>query len=288
MSTLAQRATATTVQQRDEQPTVGQLINRLIPEMARALPAGMSADRMARIALTVVRKTPQLASCSPESFAGALLTAAQLGLEFGAANEAYLVPHKREATLIIGYQGLCKLFYQHPAARHLDAQAVHERDVFEFEYGLHPRLVHRPTFGERGPVIAYYAVASLASGASSFVVLTPEEVKDLRQGKVGPSGQIKDPQHWMERKTVLRQLLKTMPKSAEMVRALAVDETATSSRSFDVALATAPAQGALGQAPPGVDTATGALDDAYDGAHYDDPVHLGELAGDDAADRAGA
>lgn len=274
MTSLAQRAGGTAARTTD-QPTVGQMIASLRPEIARALPAGMSADRMARIALTVVRKTPKLAECTPESFAGALLTAAQLGLEFGAANEAYLTPYKREATLIIGYQGLAKLFYQHPLARHLDAQAVYSGDHFEFEYGLSPRLVHRPTFGDRGTVIAYYAVASLSTGASSFVVLSPAEIKALRGGKEGPSGSIADPQHWLERKTCIRQLLKTMPKSTEMNRALTVDETVVSSRGFDVAV-NAPAPAAIEQAPAGVDPATGEID-AYDAAHSDE--RLAEVDG---------
>jgi recombinational DNA repair protein RecT len=49
-------------------------------------------------------------------------------------------------------------------------------------------------------------------------------VKALRGGKVGTSGSIADPMHWMERKTVLRQLFKLLPKSTEMATAVDVDE----------------------------------------------------------------
>ena len=213
--------------------SIGQLIQSLRPEMARALPKHMDADRMARIALTVLRQNPNLGLSTKESFMGALLTCAQLGLEPGAGGEAYLVPyaHKRgplagktECQLIIGYQGLVKLFWQHPMARHIDSQAVHEADEFDYSYGLEPFLRHKPALGDRGRVVAYYAVASLQSGGSAFVVLSPEQVKALRQGKEGPSGQIADPMAWMERKTVLRQLLKTLPKSTNLVRAEVVDE----------------------------------------------------------------
>lgn len=213
--------------------SIGQLIQSLRPEMARALPKHMDADRMARIALTVLRQNPNLGYSTPESFMGALLTCAQLGLEPGAGGEAYLVPyaHKRgplagktECQLIIGYQGLVKLFWQHPLAKHIDAQAVHERDEFDYAYGLDPFLRHKPALGDRGAVVAYYGVASLTTGGSAFVVLSPEQVKALRQGKEGPSGQIADPMAWMERKTVLRQLLKTLPKSTNLVRGLEVDE----------------------------------------------------------------
>lgn len=213
--------------------SIGQLIQSLRPEMARALPKHMDADRMARIALTVLRTNPNLGQSTPESFMGSLLTCAQLGLEPGAGGEAYLVPytHRRgplagrtECQLIIGYQGYAKLFWQHPMAKHIDAQAVYERDEFDYAYGLEPFLVHKPAIGDRGEVIAFYAVAALTSGGKGFVVLSPEQVKDLRGGKVGPSGQIADPMLWMERKTVLRQLVKLLPKSTNLVRALEADE----------------------------------------------------------------
>jgi recombination protein RecT len=220
-------------QRQEAQPSLGTLVQRLRPELTRALPKHMDGDRMARLALTVLRQTPKLGQCSPQSFAGALLTAAALGLEPGVNGEAYLVPYEVrkgprrgqvDCQLILGYQGLAKLFWQNPLARHLDAQAVYERDDFDYAYGLEPMLRHRPATGDRGKVVAYYAVAALASGGSAFVVLSPEDVKALRQGKVGPSGDIADPMRWMERKTALRQLLKILPRSATLAAALNADE----------------------------------------------------------------
>jgi len=265
---------------------MAEVIARLRPELARALPKHLDADRMARLALTLIRKDVALAACSPESFAGALLTAAALGLEVGVGGEAYLVAYKDrtnrtvECTLIVGYQGMAKLYFQHPLAQHLDAQAVFENDDFDYAYGLDPFLRHKPAFGERGEVVAYYAAAKLTTGASAFVVLSPEEVKKLRDGKVGPSGRIPDPQRWMERKTALRQLVKLLPKSTQLNRALAVDERSgrdlqaelvDARRQIEAAAATvaAPAQGP----PAGVDRATGEA-----GAGYRDPGDPGSDA----------
>lgn len=211
--------------QQERAPSLAQLVENLRPQIARALPKHMDADRMTRLALTVLRRTPALGRCTPESFLGALMTCSQLGLEPGIGNEAHLVPYKGECQLIVGYAGLAKLFYQSPLAKHLDAQAVHVNDEFDYAYGLAPYLVHKPARSDRGDVIAYYAAATLTTGGSAFLVLSPEEVRALRGGKVGTSGGIADPQHWMERKTVLRQLLKTLPKSTTLMQALAVDET---------------------------------------------------------------
>jgi hypothetical protein len=55
-------------------------------------------------------------------------------------------------------------------------------------------------------------------------VLTAAEVKQLRRGKEGPSGDIPDPQRWLERKTAIRQLCKLLPKSTALALAVQADE----------------------------------------------------------------
>jgi recombination protein RecT len=216
---------ARAVAQQAERPTVGAFIQRLAPEIQRALPRHLDGDRVARLALTEVRKNPKLGECIPESFAGAILTAAAIGVEVGTP-EAYLVPYKGECTLIIGYQGYTKLFWQHPAAQTLDAEVVYEKDEFDWQKGTSPYLKHKPYKGEggRGKIVYYYAAVTLSTGGSHFEVLTPDEVKQLRGGKIGTSGGIADPMHWMERKTAIRQVLKPMPKSSQLAQAVQSDE----------------------------------------------------------------
>lgn len=264
---LAQRVQSSAPQQGAQQQapqTIAGMLNRMVPEIQRALPKHMDADRIARIAMTVLRKDPKLGQCTPESFMGALLTASQLGLEPGASGEAYLVPYRGECTLIVGYQGYAKLFWQHPMAKHLDAQAVYERDEFDYEYGLEPHLRHKPALGDRGDVIAYYAVATLTSGASAFVVLSPTDVRKLRGGKTGGNGGIADPMHWMEKKTAVRQLVKLLPKSTDLARAEEWDEKVRTDLRED-AIDAPPAETTpivIEQTPQGpVNTGTGELVD---------------------------
>jgi len=241
---------------RRKEPTVEEFIGQLVPQIQRALPAGMDGDRIARLALTVVRKDRALQQCNPYSFAGALLTAAALGLEIG-TGEAHIVAYKGECTFIPDFKGLAKLFWQHPLARHLDCQVVYANDDFDYAYGLDPFLRHKPARGDRGPIEAYYAVAALSTGAKAFVVLTPDECKALRGGKVGPDARFKggDPMHWMERKTALKQLMKLMPKTTQLARAMLADErTGTELHR----MLEAPPQVAL--EPSVVDTATGEIE----------------------------
>lgn len=283
----ATTAVAQQQQQADQRTaTVARYLADLTPQIARALPRGMNADRVTRLALTTVRKsvleaakrgdiTKSLAYCTPESFAGALLTASALGLEPDVNGEAYLVPYMGECTFIPGYQGLAKLFYQHPLARQLDCEAVRDGDHFEYRKGTQPFLDHRPTLGNKGPIVAYYAVATLTTGAVAFVVLTPDEVKALRGGKEGPSGRIPDPQKWMERKTVLRQLFKLLPKSTTLQVALDADERSGTElyrdRLTDAGVEPARIEGPA--VPAGVDPTTGevTVEDPPDTFNVQDP-----------------
>lgn len=76
--------------------------------------------------------------------------------------------------LVIGYQGMIRLFWQHPLAAGLDAQVVYEGDEFDCAYGLDPVLRHVPPMSaDHGQPVAYYAVARLKDGGSAFVVLSP-------------------------------------------------------------------------------------------------------------------
>jgi hypothetical protein len=58
-------------------------------------------------------------------------------------------------------------------------------------------------------------------------VLTPDEVKELRGGKVGPDPRFKggDPQRWMERKTAIRQATKMIPRTPTLAKAHVADES---------------------------------------------------------------
>lgn len=242
-----------TVQTHQPQPrSVAQTITHYAPIIAEALPKHIDPDRFTRLALTTLRKNPQLQNCNPESFIGSLLTASALGLEPDVMGEAYLVPYKGECTLIVGYQGLSKLFWMHPLAARLSAEYVCERDEFNFDKGTNPHITHRPALGDRGKVIAYYAIVGLKNGATWFDVFTPAQITKLRG--TTKAGTIPDPEHWMARKTALKQVLKLAPKATQMAAVQAVDEQVGSMQMAQkVAHPDMPANGA----PEGVDPETG-------------------------------
>lgn len=219
--------TSTEVAQRgNTKPTLAQLINQMRPEIAKVLPNQMNPERMARIATTALKQTPALARCTPESFLGALLTASQLGLEPGPIGEAYLVPYGNTCTFIPGYRGLIKLARNSGQLVDIWAEIVYENDDFKYTLGLHRDLQHAPATGERGKPIYAYAAAELKDGGRPFVVMTYAEVEAIRsRSRAGKNGPWVSDWAAMAKKTVIKQLAKWLPLSAEFNTAAVLDGT---------------------------------------------------------------
>jgi recombination protein RecT len=205
--------------------TIRQLIESQKGELARALPKHLDADRLARIAFTTIRSNRGLAICTPESLLGGLMTCAQLGLEPGPLDHAYFVPFKNEVTFILGYKGMIELALRSGKIVSLIAREVYENDEFDVAYGLEDALRHKPKIlGDRGKVVAYYAVAKLVGGGHAFVVLSRDDVEKIRKrSRAKDSGPWQSDYDAMAKKTCVRRLFTYLPTSVEMVQALGQD-----------------------------------------------------------------
>lgn len=224
---------------RPQPPTLAQQVQKMEQQFALAAPRGIEASQIVRDALTAIRNTPKLLECEQTSVLGGLMTMAQLGLRVGVLGHGWLIPfwnrrnRQHEAQLVIGYQGMIALAYRSQLVDKITARVVHERDLFELEYGLNERLVHRPATGDRGPAVGYYATVKIrGAGEPMFYHMTHEEMcayrdryamAKTREGKVfGPwADNFPD----MALKTCIRQLSKFMPKGTDLAVAMAVDDT---------------------------------------------------------------
>lgn len=229
--------------------TIAGLMNdpRIKSQMALALPKHMTADRLARIALTEVRKTPALGRCDQASFLGAIMQCAQLGLEPGGAlGHAYLLPFENrrkgitEVQFIAGYRGMLDLARRSGQILSIEARAVYAADKFHVALGLNPDLTHEPDWeaSDRGPLRFVYAVAKLKDGGTQFEVMSRAEIERARsQSKAGQSGPWVSHFDEMAKKTVIRRLFKYLPVSIELATAVALDEQAESAQRQDNAFA---------------------------------------------------
>jgi recombination protein RecT len=218
--------------------SVTDLINRSKPAFEMALGNAKMADHFVRTALTLVRGNPTLAQCDGMTLMAALMQGAQLNLYLGLGlGQAYVIPYwssKRncyEAQFQIGYQGLIDLFYRHQLAKELYVETVYSADTFKLKLGTDRYIDHEPaTDGDRGNVIGYYAVAKLSSGAQNFYYMTVEDARRWRDhyskpDKAGKRGVWDTDFDAMAKKTCIKQVLKYMPKSIDMIRILEADET---------------------------------------------------------------
>ena len=210
--------------------TLRDLMEQMSGEIAKVAPKHLTADRIIRVATTSLRKTPKLADCTPKSFLECLLTCTQCGLApDSAAQHAHLIPYGNVCTLIFGYRGLMELALRHSdvASFHVP-QVVYEKDAYEYNAGQYPTLTHKPWLGaDRGEIVAFYVVATLANGEHPFVFMPLEDVIQVRD-------RVKDWQRkpWktdfpaMGCKTTVRRLCKWLPATPELQMAVTIDEQA--------------------------------------------------------------
>ena len=211
-----------------------QLVLSMQDQIKKALPSVLTGERFSRMILTAMSSTPQLQQCTPKSFLGAMMQAAQLGVEPNTPlGQAYLIPYKNKGTLEcsfqLGYKGLIDLAYRSGEVKDIQAHEVHENDVFEYELGLEPKLKHVPAISNRGPVIMYYAVFHTKDGGYGFEVMSAEDIREhaKKYSKAYSSGYSPWTTNFdeMAKKTVLKKCLKYAPLKTEFVRAMSADET---------------------------------------------------------------
>lgn len=203
-------------------------------EISKALPkVGITPERFTRLMLSALSATPQLMECTPKSFLGAMMTCAQMGMEPNTPlGQAYLIPYKNyktgttECQYQLGYRGLISLAYRSGQIKNIGAQVVYQNDVFEYELGLDPKLVHKPKMdGDRGPAVAYYAFYSTKDGGFGFAVMSKYDVDEHRKRFSKARNSPWDTNYdEMAKKTVLKKALKYAPLSIDMQREMASDE----------------------------------------------------------------
>lgn len=206
--------------------TMKDWINKSMNQVSKALPSTITPERFIRMATTAVTLNPDLGRCTPASFIGAMLTAAQLGLEPNTPlGQAYLIPYNnrntgnKEAQFQLGYRGMIELAHRSGEFKSIEAHVVYENDEFEYELGLEPKLRHKPAMSNRGKPVWVYAVYKLQSGGYGFEVMSKEDI-EAHRNKYSKARNSPWVTSWesMAKKTVIKQALKYAPLKSEFVR----------------------------------------------------------------------
>jgi recombination protein RecT len=193
-------------------------------ELASQLPSNVSRDRFINAAIAAVKQTPDILKATPRSLFAAITKAAQDGL----------MPDGREGIITL-YGQIAQwnpmIYGLRKRARELDgiivdAQVVRENDIFDWEAGDNPRILHKIKLGDRGKMVGAYAIFK-----NSEEGIIAREVMDAEQiAKVREQSRAKDSLMWTKfdteawRKTVARRGIKSVPCSAPLERLVQRDD----------------------------------------------------------------
>ena len=220
--------------------TLNDFMDKYKGQIALALPKHITADRMVRLAMTAFSQNAALQKCDMHSIFASVVIAAQLGLEIGVGGQGYLVPYKGKATFVPCWQGLVDLVSRAGRAT-VWTGAVYRGDKFDWALGDNPFVKHQPEGDADNwkDITHVYAIGRVNGSQYPVIeVWTMDRVvRHLNKyNKVGAMHYaIKDNGQNMEmygRKVALLQVLKYMPKSVEVQRAMDVANASESGKPF--------------------------------------------------------
>lgn len=208
-------------------------LHKMKPEMEAALPRHITADRMARIALTALRLNPKLFRSTRESFFGSLITASTIGLEPNVLGRAFLVPYfnKKEGVticqLIPGWRGHMDLVSRAGKAAAWTG-AVYDGDFFEWGLGDRPFVKHvegKWTGVEKALMYTYSCGRQNGIEWPNIEVWPVDKIIAHRNkyNRVGDQHYSYRDWEMYARKIPLLQVIKYLPASVEMVTAQTLD-----------------------------------------------------------------
>lgn len=155
--------------------------------------------------------TGLLQQCAPESIYVSALRAASMRLSVDSSiGQAYLVPFKGKATLIVGYKGLYDMAIRTGRYRYINVGPVYEGEVVEEDRitGYHRLNGYR----QSDLVIGWLGAFEMITGYAKTIYMTVEEIHEYARkyskGYDNPKSIWKANPRAMEQKTVLRILLR--------------------------------------------------------------------------------
>jgi phage RecT family recombinase len=177
----------------------------------------------------------KLRGCTPHSILAAVKYCCTLGLEPGFGNgtaDVYLIPYDKEMKAQTSYTGELRLAMHSGFYKKIFTRVVYKRDKFREwvdETGEHfSHEVDSSGNRDDDDVAFVYAVAIDKEGNCHMKTMSADQVDALEKKtrKRDQTGAWKDWWQQMAQKTVLRSLLKTLPKTQEQMIAETMDNEA--------------------------------------------------------------
>ena len=197
--------------------------------------SSMTPAQFKQIVINELKRSPKLQEAfvrNPASLFASILHCAEMGLNPSQmVGEFFFIPYKDSITPILGYKGLLKLIMRSSKVKKIWSEVVYEDDDFEYELGLEPKLLHTPnhhSVRNSKNIKCIYACAKLDDEVI-FKVMFKSEIQNIINMSKVPNelffNDKKDPEQWMAKNTVLKQLAKLMPKDDDRLKkAVSMDD----------------------------------------------------------------
>ena len=197
--------------------------------------SSMTPAQFKQIVINELKRSPKLQEAfvrNPASLFASILHCAEMGLNPSQmVGEFFFIPYKDSITPILGYKGLLTLLMRSSKVKKIWSEVVYEDDDFEYELGLEPKLLHTPnhhSVRNSKNIKCIYACAKLDDEVI-FKVMFKSEIQNIINMSKVPNDLFfndkKDPEQWMAKKTVLKQLAKLMPKDDDRLKkAVSMDD----------------------------------------------------------------
>lgn len=203
--------------------------------------------------LIAVAESQSLQRCAPDSIYISALRAATLRLSVDASNgQAYLVPFKGRATLIVGYKGLHDMAVRTNRYRYINVAPIHQgQAVTENPYtGWHKIEIDESLWWDKEVVIGWLGAFEMLNGYAHTLYMTVKEIhehaKQYSKSYEDVNGAWTKEPRKMERKTVLRLLLRRWgfldPADVQQLNSIEEDEIIDAPIAIDNALMEAAAE----------------------------------------------
>ena len=196
-------------------------LDTMVGQFAAVLPRHIPVERFGRVVLTAIQTNPDLLNVERRSLWNAAMKAAQDGLlPDGRLGALVIYKDKRRGPIaqwLPMIAGIRQKVRNSGEVATWEVHLVYERDLFDYELGDDPHIVHRPVRGDRGKIIAAYSVAVLKTGERSREVMWIDEIEAIReQSRTADTGPWKTHFGEMAKKTVARRHAKVLPMSSDL------------------------------------------------------------------------
>lgn len=216
----------------------GGFMDKFKPQLELALPKHLTADRMARLAMTAFSTNQKLQECDPVSIAGSVMTAAQLGLEPGVNGQGYLIPYKKTCTFVPGWKGLVDLVARSGRGTVYTGVIYKDQRYTYTDGARRDIIIHNETeMDEPDDITHAYAIGWVKDSSMPIIELwTVAKIRKHRDkyNKVGTSHYSYRDWEMYARKVPLLQVLKYMPASIELSNAIAASNAAEEGRGVTI------------------------------------------------------